>query len=1237
MKIIEDRIGWFGFFGWLLLSGVSDAVWGTPNDAKEQAQQALVEVREHIDAATSRGEGTNWVSQPGAISVQSTDPIPSSVYKLYTSKSPLALGSDDLGADVPADWNEQPAHYVDLNEPEVRNGEMEFPIADPRAEAEGFSYTPDVNGVTSERLPMPVMWQYILRDGTTGYLDSNRQFVGARIPTAENPIVARKAYWTDDNTSRINVNTASEGVYWDTPRVNTLEDRNYGRFQPANGEYQRYPGHPARVSMSSVIQPGKRYHLPDAAESKMDSLDLETTRRIWKAARGISEGGSMGGTEVIDISNDTAVAPSPDQFRSYGDPRDLAAFLSDEEASRVKRGQFFLTTTSRSPDLNLFGQPRITTWPVPTNISNRSIYDRAVADLSLVNRGSYFFQRQSSDSRHNEYYGNAGGRNYLLFQYLQEMTNSTVPGYPGSFAEKHGRGRFDEKDQILAQAFGYFKSANLSDGTNNRWQYTDGKFNSASLGHGQVVPSCLCGGTGPHQNRWFRTNVQAPWGSGRFGTLSEISLFMICRAERTLGGKIRGSQTDIETFNLQPGQKLIQVGLLVEVFAPSQGMTPWMPDMGVTYDGGTGSRNTKPPANLSLNGHSLEWPSSAELNSAPKFVRSESRPPEGATLLGGSTGVRTFDDVMSFAPIVIDSSAEALQFSGVSENDPLRIVLFDNRASTFDVPNIVQSFRLVLPQASFPTPNFWSPEEETARNTFADRMEHARRSSAADLFHPDADVVQSMVPRHGDYRLLYERRVIEADVFVPHRDYGKKRLAHSLVDSDGPLPGATFERELIPGAGYAPNLVPDFPRAPGSEGFAVSSDPAITGDWDSGVGPTPDGAYMNKSDDGDARGLEAEGTPYFDNLTDKAMVASANFVPERKALPGLLGSLPTGVRSDVPWRTLLFRPDTSSVHFGAADPPDHLLMDLFRLPVVGPKQNSDTFSTDGRVNLNYQIVPFTYIHRSTALHSVFKSEKVLAVPTNAGATYKSEVTDSPWRRYIDASQTLQQWEEKFAKGERFRSATEICEMHLVPEGEQWQGADSMNQFWQEHALTGDNVRERPYANLHAMLTTRSNSFQVHVKAQMIEKSSETSPGEFDPELDAIADTWSGKGQIQRFIDPEDDRISDVAREMTRGTDIEPVSSFYQTLLSLEEPDAPFRITEVGIDASIGGIVLSWNSRPGEVYGIETSADLSSWRRVDDSEAGMEPFYRGLPSQGYQTKYSFPIGNGLPVAVRVVRQ
>ena len=65
--------------------------------------------------------------------------------------------------------------------------------------------TNSVVGVSTDTgaVTMPVAWLYQLQDGTLGPASSG---------TAANPIVARIAFWADDDTCKININTAGCGI-----------------------------------------------------------------------------------------------------------------------------------------------------------------------------------------------------------------------------------------------------------------------------------------------------------------------------------------------------------------------------------------------------------------------------------------------------------------------------------------------------------------------------------------------------------------------------------------------------------------------------------------------------------------------------------------------------------------------------------------------------------------------------------------------------------------------------------------------------------------------------------------------------------------------------------------------------------------------------------------------------------------------------------------------------------------
>ena len=122
---------------------------------------------------------------------------------------------------------------------------MEIPLRGLR----GFSYDNDDAdlGTSDEALPMPVRWIYVLENGqlTTPVEgpDGIADFSGSDIvPTDDNRIVGRIAFWADDESCKVNINTASEGDYWDTPRANNRTDNKYAKRVPGPGRVQSLSG-----------------------------------------------------------------------------------------------------------------------------------------------------------------------------------------------------------------------------------------------------------------------------------------------------------------------------------------------------------------------------------------------------------------------------------------------------------------------------------------------------------------------------------------------------------------------------------------------------------------------------------------------------------------------------------------------------------------------------------------------------------------------------------------------------------------------------------------------------------------------------------------------------------------------------------------------------------------------------------------------------------------------------------
>lgn len=471
------------------------------------------------------------------------------------------------------------------------------------------------------------------------------------------------------------------------------------------------------------------------------------------------------------------------------------------------------------------------------------------------------------------------------------------------------------------------------------------------------------------------------------------------------------------------------------------------------------------------------------------------------------------------------------------------------------------------------------------------------------------DVIRSVEIIHGDARLsaAQEKITPNGQYFDVHRYYGdsSRRMAHSIVNSvGGRYWGASIENNYL--------IIPDLPkiqnRPPYNNksplpfgGNLKSSDIQRFGDFDNGAGLMIDGPYINKPDEGNTHALKTKFQqelvgyweeqrnygefPYFNREWLHESGGPAYFSPNRLISgPGMLGSMPTGVEQDKPWQTLLFRPDVDGngydPHPGAQDPPDHLIMDLFWMPVVEPYAISEPLSTAGKVNINYQIVPFLHVDRTTALRGVLRSEFMLCVPNQWNADYKHNHgrgrgyhwRDNPYggklqgkrlRSAIVESETLEQMKERFDDGrDIYKSATEICEVHLIPQevtdrlGLGKRGsigsykpdvADmASGKYWRDHSLIGDNSRERPYTNIHQRLTSKSNTFKVHYRAQVLKQSRRESAAEYGvwrPETDTIQADYRGSSIVERFVDPNSKDIPDFAKGGAVGT--ESIDKFYQ--------------------------------------------------------------------------------------------
>ncbi|MBE2284102.1 MAG: Verru_Chthon cassette protein A [Prosthecobacter sp.] len=1374
-----------------------------------------------------------WTSQPGMVRQYKEDGTLLRGAKLYSDSKMVATTEAEIAADVPpTDWDKRPAQYVDMNEPVMRPNvddpggkpRIFFPILDPRAystdaghSVEGFTYTTYANGLSgqslngvvaptggdgsTQRLPMPVEWLYMLKDGTLGYIDNTGKFIGAGNveATRANPIISRIAFWTDDESTKININTAGEGTPWDTPRLFHDRDGDWARYQPMAYEYQRYPGHPATVCMSAVLFPGQNMNPPSSDDTAFQRA-LTYKEAIYDLMPKLLPGGSKAGSVLVPVDRNFSptdfkevqkalgerLFPSVDEFllRANGqagkgrDEIDLGIgkmWSGLENHEVIERLRPFLTPRSRAPETNPFGLPKISMWPIhrTTTEQFRSVYDRTIAYSARLAGKDYFFTRQDSTSQ-TELSGIA--RNKQLFDYLMALTDQPIPGFgaqSATFARKYG----DNRQQILVEMFDYIRSTNLYDDniaeknvgldpsitglpTSRTNAYTAGmaaktftpmrnSTGGSFPGHGQVTPTVLPKG----KDEVYR-------GMGRFLTISEVGLHFIACAQGTTqaggasapkidpkgpapngykppkwNGGLWGNSSNwysnfppLSPTNQDPakgfyksrypashqlegqpgdspnhpgynpmnwnwtlekdtplnnGVKRVQATFLLEWFTPSTGWTLINPNIAIEVDASSltisgkkmfpvngGKTLIRPFKHMSSangvyqRGGTISYRAFLQERKLPAVAKGVNGYTAGSILYADTRipgndsthydtyasrsdalkGCNQYNLVSDFIDL---ADGGQIAFSG--GNVTVKIMTNDS------TPKLLQTFNFRFPPSQFPAPLLAQKNEDTTWGQNADGSWWVRQPVPAPYwwsFHSDGalgrdkdgritttaadpatrmggrfryigneignygdvpfggtyyrgnlvvpdDTLQSLVLRHGDPRLTMGQYIVPNTEFEQHRLYGKQRMAHNIVLrhwSEGPGLDRGEDKKgwrLVKDAAYAASFLPDHPYS-----AATGAGLQKYGDFDRGVSNQTDGAYINKPDEGNTYSKYNTNTgeqlvPYFTDPWVAWVGSSTYFSPNRQvASPGMFGSLPTGVHQSgntggmkrEPWRTLLFRPQSWSTkqgqqfHIGAPkalkgfgngtaglpiqgiDPPDHLFMDFFWMPVVEPYVISEPGSTAGKINMNYQMAPFRHIRRATGLAAVMKSEYLTAVahsdapvyltrppkpPTNQSQTWFWKDDESAsgkkyWHRQIDIDATLKIFDERFRSGFAFISPAQICEMYLLPKRmsgsdtlvpNSWpdrisdllkaNNASSILRFWENHAVTADNLKERPYTNMYPRLTTRSNTYQVHMRVQAIKKARSTDPATFVPGSDSVTSEYRGSAVIERYLDLND--------------------------------------------------------------------------------------------------------------------
>ncbi|MEZ0276091.1 MAG: Verru_Chthon cassette protein A [Roseimicrobium sp.] len=1206
---------------------------------------AIAQIRR---ATEQNGVDRSWSSQPGMLRVFGTEADSTTgnsdyfrsktigLYKLYsddqmvvTNKGASATKDGMSAAQVKTaldtdsnalkDWQKIPGMYVDINEPApvVVAGsdkvETAFPISDPRATlarnggkpVDGFTFdettVPGTKKPTDEadreaRLPMPVRWLYVLADGrmvapTSGNPEQGLEFLPADAPTEKNPIIGRVAFWTDDESCKLNINTASESRPWDVPRAYTSTEDNYAVKQPVQNEFARYPGHPAQTCLSPVFQAfGSSWRVDPGMSDTALAGALEP---YFKISPRIAWGGSKGGTTTAT----SAITLAGKDARLYANLDELVfdrdRKLQDPPLTHadIALGRFFLTAHSRAPELTVFNKPRVMLWPMSLNTSQRNTMDKLLAFLGTAGGRPWYFHRKtnfksttdpgSSQDPKGELGDGSPQRNIDMYTgMLQPYTGAKsgnrtypVPGFGSTFEIKWGAER---RNQVLTEMVDLLRwSVNSYSTAMDPKYYFLPQRTGNYLGESSAVPAIAKDGSR---------------GFGRFPTITEAAIvFVAAGAEDPAQGKM--ATTEMQAY------------IILEPFSPTSGPPSWSPDVRYKITGlegfNAGADNLGFPGDATLHSNvAIGWVGgghSTPFNGiAAQFKQANINSATGNGASGGRTLTQSNPEqgFPFYSKKINVKGKPDFQFSGGTITVEVQ--------NGLGAAQTVQKLKITFPPARLKIPRLTADTYTKGFQDIAKRFNVVGGDYMTSLIR-DGDVTRSVEIgvnnlTKGDLRMVSLMKEVPDSWFTTHGEYGNfevERLHflrhgnHTYGGQFGP-PGsdATIGKNynntradthktagtLVKGVTYYRDCPPAVPR--GLDG-AVNAD-GRPGDFDNGTGKIEDGPYINKADEGNL----ASGSGGYFGRGSFTVESGASYSPNRQIASAVaFGSLPTGMYKAFdqstavrPWQTLLFCPNppsrsTSATaepnkldHEGFKSPRDHLILDLFWMPVVEPYAISEAFSTAGKININYEMIPFRHIERSTGLYGAMKSTVLTAITPNSaggktsagynngsGKNYKEGTIHNKELRYlVNVKETLKGFTRRFGQGDVFRSASEICEIFLVPEripGKSYNddakapgSYEDMVQWWNGNLnqadafeITGDNSREAPYGQLYPRLTTKSNTFTVHYRVQMLKKARSTDPARWVEGKDSMLSEYRGATVLERYMDPNDKELVNVGQ------------------------------------------------------------------------------------------------------------
>jgi hypothetical protein len=154
------------------------------------------------------------------------------------------------------------------------------------------------------------------------------------------------------------------------------------------------------------------------------------------------------------------------------------------------------------------------------------------------------------------------------------------------------------------------------------------------------------------------------------------------------------------------------------------------------------------------------------------------------------------------------------------------------------------------------------------------------------------------------------------------------------------------------------------------------------------------------------------------------------------------------------------------------------------------------------------------------------------------------------------------FENRFASGDVFRSASEVCTIRLVPSQQNmgyfdtwWTGTSTA--VSSGYQLTGMNLRQSPYNQIYSRITTKSNTYTVHYWVQSLQQVPVAGRDwtKWNENQDVKTGEYRGNTVIERYLDPNTPNIPDYTTVSVSGS-YTPIDSYYSWRVVSQKQFAP---------------------------------------------------------------------------------